>query len=112
MRISYWMALANGCNWFWNFLISFFTPFITGAINFYYGYVFMGCMVFGYFYVFFFVPEMKGLTLEEVNELWEDGVLPWKSPNWVPSSRRGADVNMDEFQKDDKPLFKKMFGRK
>ncbi|CCC71992.1 hypothetical protein NCAS_0J00120 [Naumovozyma castellii] len=106
------MALANGCNWFWNFLISFFTPFITGAINFYYGYVFMGCMVFGYFYVFFFVPEMKGLTLEEVNELWEDGVLPWKSPNWVPSSRRGADVNMDEFQKDDKPLFKKMFGRK
>ncbi|KAF4004082.1 Sugar (and other) transporter family protein [Saccharomyces cerevisiae] len=60
------MAIATAANWMWGFLISFFTPFITGAINFYYGYVFLGCLVFAYFYVFFFVPETKGLTLEEV----------------------------------------------
>ncbi|MCO0638383.1 MFS transporter, partial [Lutimaribacter sp. EGI FJ00014] len=87
------MAIAQACNWIWGFLISFFTPFITGAINFYYGYVFMGCMVFAYFYVFFFVPETKGLSLEEVNDMYAEGVLPWKSASWVPVSKRGADYN-------------------
>ncbi|CCC71670.1 hypothetical protein NCAS_0H03600 [Naumovozyma castellii] len=104
------MALANGSNWLWNFLISFFTPFITGAIDFYYGYVFMGCILFAYFFVFFFVPEMKGLTLEEVNELWEEGVLPWKSPDWVPSTRRDANMDMNALQHDDQPMYKKVFG--
>ncbi|CCK73614.1 sugar porter family MFS transporter NDAI_0G06310 [Naumovozyma dairenensis CBS 421] len=105
------MAIANGFNWFWNFLISFFTPFITGAINFYYGYVFMGCMVFAYCYVFFFVPETKGLTLEEVNEMWEEGILPWKSPEWLPASKRDASVDMDALQHDDKPMYKRMFSK-
>ena len=105
------MALANGCNWLWNFLISFFTPFITGAINFYYGYVFMGCMVFASFYVFFCVPETKGLTLEEVNEMWEDGVLPWKSGSWVPASKRGTDYDAEATRVDDKPMYKRIFSR-
>ena len=57
------MAIAIGANWIWGFLIGFFTPFITSAINFYYGFVFMGCLIFSFFYVFFFVRETKGLSL-------------------------------------------------
>ena len=106
------MAIAQACNWIWGFLIGFFTPFISGAIDFYYGYVFMGCLVFSYFYVFFFVPETKGLTLEEVNTLWEEGVLPWKSPSWVPPNKRGTDYNADDLMHDDQPFYKKMFGKK
>lgn len=102
------MALASASNWLWGFLISFFTPFITGAINFYYGYVFVGCLCFSFFYVFFFIPESKGLTLEEIDEMWMEGVLPWKSVNWVPSSRRGADYNVEALQVDDKPWYKRM----
>ncbi|CAI5011649.1 ATV_HP_G0151050.mRNA.1.CDS.1 [Saccharomyces cerevisiae] len=105
------MAIAQACNWIWGFLIGFFTPFISGAIDFYYGYVFMGCLVFSYFYVFFFVPETKGLTLEEVNTLWEEGVLPWKSPSWVPPNKRGTDYNADDLMHDDQPFYKKMFGK-
>ncbi|KAL3230182.1 putative glucose transporter HXT5 [Nakaseomyces bracarensis] len=101
------MAIAQACNWIWGFLIAFFTPFITGAINFYYGYVFMGCLCFSYFYVFFFVPETKGLTLEEVNTMWEEGVLPWKSPNWVPPSKRDASYDADAMMHDDKPWYKR-----
>ncbi|CAL9733662.1 high-affinity hexose transporter Hxt6p [Monosporozyma servazzii] len=104
------MAIAVGANWIWNFLLSFFTPFITGAINFYYGYVFMGCLVFAFLYVFFFVPETKGLTLEEVNTMWEEGVLPWKSANWVPPSRRTADYNADDMAHDTRPWYKRMSG--
>ncbi|SCU95671.1 LAMI_0F03246g1_1 [Lachancea mirantina] len=82
------MAIAVGSNWVWGFIIGFCTPFITTAINFYYGYVFMGCLVFSFVYVFFFVCETKGLTLEEVNEMYEDAVLPWKSASWIPSLKR------------------------
>ncbi|CAI4375505.1 APG_G0012180.mRNA.1.CDS.1 [Saccharomyces cerevisiae] len=106
------MSIATAANWLWGFLIGFFTPFITGAINFYYGYVFMGCLVFMFFYVFFFVPETKGLTLEEVNTMWEEGVLPWKSASWVPPSRRGANYDAEEMAHDDKPLYKRMFSTK
>ncbi|CAI4947352.1 AVN_HP_G0004030.mRNA.1.CDS.1 [Saccharomyces cerevisiae] len=106
------MAIAQACNWIWGFLIGFFTPFITGAINFYYGYVFMGCLVFMFFYVLLVVPETKGLTLEEVNTMWEEGVLPWKSASWVPPSRRGANYDAEEMAHDDKPLYKRMFSTK
>lgn len=64
------MAIATAANWLWGFLIAFFTPFIAGAIHFAYGYVFFGCLVFSFFFVFAFVPETKGLSLEEVDELY------------------------------------------
>ena len=105
------MSIASACNWIWGFLISFFTPFITSAINFSYGYVFMGCMVFAFFFVFFFVPETKGLTLEEVNEMYEEGVLPWKSSSWVPPSKRTADYDIDALQQDTRPFYKKILNR-
>ncbi|AJS65374.1 Hxt2p [Saccharomyces cerevisiae YJM326] len=82
------MAIAVGANWIWGFLIGFFTPFITSAIGFSYGYVFMGCLVFSFFYVFFFVCETKGLTLEEVNEMYVEGVKPWQSGSWISKEKR------------------------
>ncbi|SJM88908.1 probable Low-affinity glucose transporter HXT3 [Zygosaccharomyces bailii] len=103
------MSIASAANWIWGFLISFFTPFITGAIGFNYGYVFMGCMVFAFFYVFFFVPETKGLTLEEVNEMYLENVLPWKSSNWLPPQKRGSDYDADELAHDNTPAWKRLF---
>ncbi|VUG20132.1 HXT7 [Brettanomyces bruxellensis] len=64
------MGLAQSANWLWGFLIAFFTPFITGAIHFAYGYVFFGCVVFAFFYVATCVPETKGMSLEDVDELY------------------------------------------
>ncbi|KAK6204393.1 sugar transporter 1 [Scheffersomyces amazonensis] len=78
------MAVATAFNWLWGFLISFFTPFITERIHFYFGFVFAGCLLFSLFYVYFFVSETKGLTLEEVDQLYADRVAPWKSSSWKP----------------------------
>ena len=103
------MAIAIGSNWVWGFVISFFTPLITNTIHFAYGYVFLGCLVFSYFYVFFVIPETKGLTLEEVNEMFIEGVLPWKSNGWVPSSKRAAGYDADAALHDDKPWYKAFF---
>ncbi|KAH3661933.1 hypothetical protein OGAPHI_006112 [Ogataea philodendri] len=66
------MAIASSANWIWGFLIAFFTPFIANAIHFAYGFVFFGCSLFCIFFVFAFVPETKGLTLEEVDQLYTD----------------------------------------
>lgn len=81
------MSVATAANWIWGFLISFFTPFITSAIHFYYGFVFTGCLLFSFFYVYFFVVETKGLTLEEVDELYAQNIAPWKSSKWVPPTK-------------------------
>lgn len=78
------MAVATAANWMWGFLISFFTPFITGAIHFYYGFVFSGCLLFSFVYVYFCVVETKGLSLEEVDELYATGIPAWKTSGWLP----------------------------
>lgn len=104
------MAIAVGSNWMWGFAIAFFTPFITSAINFYYGYVFMGCLVFSFFYVFFCVCETKGLTLEEVNEMYEEAVLPWKSYEWVPRAKRGEEYDVEiAYIDNDTPWHRRVF---
>ncbi|KAJ5097584.1 Major facilitator superfamily domain general substrate transporter, partial [Penicillium angulare] len=78
------MALATASNWLWNFLIGFFTPFITGDIDFAYGYVFAGCLFFAVLVVYFFVIEGKDKTLEEMDMMYVMRVPPWKSSNWTP----------------------------
>ncbi|SGZ57542.1 CIC11C00000000932 [Sungouiella intermedia] len=80
------MAVATSANWMWGFLISFFTPFITSAIHFYYGFVFTGCLIFSFFFVYFCLRETKGLSLEEVDELYASDVVPWKTSDWTPPS--------------------------
>ncbi|EER45494.1 monosaccharide transporter [Histoplasma capsulatum H143] len=51
------MGLATASNWLWNFLLAFFTPFITEAIDFRYGYIFSGYLFVGVATVYFGVIE-------------------------------------------------------
>ncbi|TVY79603.1 Hexose transporter 2 [Fusarium oxysporum f. sp. cubense] len=78
------MALSTASNWLWNFLLAFFTPFITKDIDFLYGYVFAGCNVLGGLLVYFFVIEGQGRTLEEIDTMYLERVSPMKSSKWVP----------------------------
>ncbi|KAJ4288452.1 hexose transporter hxt5 [Kalmusia sp. IMI 367209] len=80
------MALSTASNWLWNFLLAFFTPFITGAIDFRYGYVFAACNVLAGFGIYFFVIEGQGRTLEEIDTMYLLGVKPWESAKWVVPS--------------------------
>lgn len=87
------MGIATASNWTWNFLISFFTPFINSAIDFQYGYVFAACCFASAVIVFFFVNETQGRTLEEVDTMYVEHVKPWKSSKWVAPAhiRRAAE---------------------
>ena len=42
-------ALATASNWLWNFLLAFFTPFITKAIGYRYGFIFACASFFPFF---------------------------------------------------------------
>ncbi|EAZ63875.1 hexose transporter [Scheffersomyces stipitis CBS 6054] len=97
------MAIATAANWVFGFLISFFTPFIVSAIHFKFGYVFSGCLLFSFFYVYFFVVETKGLSLEDVDELYASNVVPWKSSKWVPPST-AAMATEAGYAADEKPV--------
>lgn len=94
------MSIATAANWLWGFLIAFFTPFITDAIHFAYGYVFFGCVVFSLFFVFAFVPETKGLSLEDVDELYRN-YTPGLA--FMNSFHKNAS-KMDEFAEEEKNL--------
>lgn len=78
------MGLSTASNWSWNFLLSFCTPFITGDIDYAYGYVFAGCCFAGAVVTYFFVCESQGRTLEETDTMYILHVKPWKSSKWEP----------------------------
>lgn len=81
------VAIATSGNWTFNFLLSFFTPFITGDIGFKYGYVFASCSLAGAVVVYFFLYETKGLTLEQIDEMYGiEGLKPWQSSSWQPTA--------------------------
>ncbi|WFD15380.1 hypothetical protein MARU1_001398 [Malassezia arunalokei] len=100
------MALATMSNWTWNFNLAFFTSPITDDIHFYYGYVFVGCVVAFFFIVFFFLYETANLDLETVQHMFMDSsVKPWNSANWVPSGRESRsdlkhDIEHDQIESD------------
>ena len=59
-------------------------------------------LTFGWFYTYLFIPEVKGLSLEEVDELYRAGVKPWRSSAWRPADkhlhhhRKGEELHVGE----------------
>ncbi|CCH41377.1 Hexose transporter 2 [Wickerhamomyces ciferrii] len=68
---SHGMALAYTFNWCSNFFIGFCTPIITDHIGYSFGFVFTGCMFISFWVILFFVPETQGVSLEEIDTLFE-----------------------------------------
>ena len=78
-------SLSTAANWTWNFLLAFFTPFISSAIDYRYGYVFAGassfflvlqrkltktrtaCNLTGAVVVYLFLYESSDISLENVD---------------------------------------------
>ncbi|UOH85377.1 hypothetical protein LQV05_002199 [Cryptococcus neoformans] len=84
------IALAAAVNWLWNFLLSYFSPLIADDIGPLILLIFFGCLIFAFVYVFFMLPETRGITLEEVDELYRSKVPAWESNSWKPSSHHAA----------------------
>ena len=78
--------------WLFNWLLSFIVPYLTGA-----DYANLGSNVFwiwggfcwiAVFFVYFLVYETKNLSLEQVQELYENCGKAWKSRDYRVRQRR------------------------
>lgn len=75
------VAITTADQWLWSFVISRTTPYMITSLG--YGtYMFFGTlMVLMCFWAFFFIPETKGLTLEDMDQLFSGSMSKavWKS---------------------------------
>ncbi|KAK9367372.1 general substrate transporter [Lipomyces kononenkoae] len=85
------VAICAASNWLWNFGIGFATPYLVNSgpgnanlgpkVFFIWGTCCFACIAFAYLCVY----ETKGLSLEQVDELYEKVPKAWQSHSFVPS---------------------------
>ncbi|TNY17745.1 putative glucose transporter rco-3 [Rhodotorula diobovata] len=82
------VGLSTASNWLWNTIIAVITPYMVGedrgnlrsSVFFVWG----GLCTCAFVYAYFLVPETKGLSLEQVDELFAE-TTPRKSSKWRPT---------------------------
>jgi hypothetical protein len=93
------VALSTASNWLWNCIIAVITPYMVGEdrgnlgakVFFIWGSLCACCFV----YAYFLVPETKGLTLEQVDRMFEE-VSPRKSAAWKPTTTFAQEMGVTE----------------
>jgi MFS family permease len=78
------VALSTASNWLWNTIIAVITPYMVGTQ---YGnlkssvfFVWGGLCTIAFLYSYFLVPETKGLSLEQVDRMMEERLVPYCPP--------------------------------
>ncbi|BEI93925.1 uncharacterized protein CcaverHIS019_0603840 [Cutaneotrichosporon cavernicola] len=66
------MSFSSGTNWIMNFTVAMVTPVMIENIGYKTYIVFMCFCIVGLLYAIFLLPELKGLTLEEVDHIFHD----------------------------------------
>ena len=85
------ISITTSFNWLFNFAIAYATPYLvdSGKGNADLGskvfFIWGGCNVIGCIFVYFMVFEAKGLSLEQVDEMYMKTRYAWQSKNFVPS---------------------------
>ncbi|SCO55690.1 probable RCO3 glucose transporter [Fusarium fujikuroi] len=100
------LSITTATNWLLNWALAYSTPYMVN-----YGkgnanlqskifFVWFGCCFLCIAFVWFFIYETKGLTLEQVDQLYEEVSVARKSVHWVPSSswesRQGHGMKKEE----------------
>ena len=91
------IGVGTASCWFWNCIVATVTPYLVGAgqgsadlgpkVFFIWGALCCGITAFAYF----LVPEMKGLSLEQIDKMLEE-VSPRKSVGWRPRATFAAEM--------------------
>lgn len=72
------MTLSTCTNWFFNWLVSFTFPYLfdadAAALDARVGFIYGSLMVFATVWVYFLLPETAQRSLEDINDLFEQGV--------------------------------------
>lgn len=85
------ISLSTVQLYLWGFALGMSTTAITSKINFFLGFVFFGCLVVSIGFIYYFIPETKGLGFQDVDEMYQQGIPAWRSASWIPSSKLKID---------------------
>ncbi|KAG0135524.1 general substrate transporter [Tuber indicum] len=86
------VSLSTASNWSWNCVLAFAVPPLLRTINWKMYMIFAAFNGAAFVHMFFTAPETKGVTLEEMDDVFDSGRPPWKTRS--PVSR------LDNLQKD------------
>lgn len=84
-------AWAASCNWLFNFLIARFTPQMFASMGYGVYLFFASLMICAAIFVFFLVPETKGIPLEAMDRLFSNQFPKRKAHAIVLAEVRAAD---------------------
>ncbi|KAI2640195.1 high-affinity glucose transporter RGT2 [Xylaria nigripes] len=109
------LSLTTASNWLLNFVIAFVTPYLVDYGPHYADlqskvfFIWFGSCFLCFAFVYFFVYETKGLSLEEVDQMYNECKKARESVNWTPTisyrQRQLADeVREDPDEKSDSSL--------
>lgn len=95
------VGLATASNWFWNCIIAVITPYLVAdqphsaklGSNVFFMWGGLCCV--SLLFAFFMVPETKGLSLEQVDQLLEEST-PRTSAKWKPHTTFAAEMHLAE----------------
>ncbi|KAF2851187.1 high affinity glucose transporter RGT2 [Plenodomus tracheiphilus IPT5] len=95
------VGLSTASNWFWNCIIGVITPYLVAerddsarlGSNVFFLWGSLCCISF--LFAYFFVPETKGLTLEQVDKMLEEST-PRTSRKWKPHSTFASEMHLGE----------------
>jgi len=89
------VGISTASNWFWNCIIATITPFMVGDDQGGLGsnvfFVWGTLCIASFFFAYFLVPEMKGLSLEQIDIMLEE-VSPRKSRGWQATTTFAAEM--------------------
>ncbi|KAI9932338.1 hypothetical protein ASPWEDRAFT_154084 [Aspergillus wentii DTO 134E9] len=83
-------AGAAASNWFWNFIVSRFTPQMLSTMGYGMYFFFASLMLLSVIFVFFLIPETKGVPLEAMDRLFET------KPVWRAHGKIMTQLHEDE----------------
>ncbi|KAG5360918.1 High-affinity glucose transporter RGT2 [Yarrowia sp. B02] len=85
------VAISVASNWIFNFAIAFATPYLvddkpgSAGLGSKVFFIWGGCNFLAIVFVWFFVYETKGWSLEQVDEMYSEVPYAWRSHAFVPS---------------------------
>lgn len=89
------VALCAASNWLWNWAIAYATPYMVepdrGNLGSNVFFIWGGFNFACFFFAWYSIYETKGLSLEQVDELYESVSKAWKSKGFVPSAHAFRD---------------------
>ncbi|KAG7287063.1 hypothetical protein NEMBOFW57_006563 [Staphylotrichum longicolle] len=91
------VGISTASNWFWNCIIAVITPYMVGnepgsaALGPKVFFIWGSLCVLSLAFAYFMVPEMKSLTLEQIDSMMEE-TTPRKSGKWKPTTTFAAQM--------------------